>query len=99
MHARRAQPRYQDPRCYGPRRDPLCVHVRPCQYPAYLRAEIGQVSEVYREPEPGKDTDVRGCRDRWTWPGELAAACCPSGAGEEGGRRGMAATGGTPRAG
>ena len=48
-----------------PARDPRYDAVRDLpDVPGHLTAEIGHFFDIYKELEPGKDTDVRGWQDR-----------------------------------
>ena len=48
-----------------PARDPRYAATRDlADVPQYLAAEIGHFFDIYKELEPGKDTDVRGWQDR-----------------------------------
>jgi inorganic pyrophosphatase len=48
-----------------PATDPRHADVRDLgDVPQHLTAEIGHFFDIYKELEPGKDTDVRGWQDR-----------------------------------
>jgi inorganic pyrophosphatase len=48
-----------------PAGDPRYASVRDLgDVPRHLTAEIGHFFDIYKELEPGKDTDVRGWQDR-----------------------------------
>jgi inorganic pyrophosphatase len=50
-----------------PARDPRYANLQDLDdIPEYVTAEIGHFFDIYKELEPGKDTDVRGWQDRAT---------------------------------
>jgi inorganic pyrophosphatase len=58
-----------------PARDPRYADVQDLgDVPDYVLAEISHFFEVYKELEPGKDTDVRGWQDRAAAEQEIRAA-------------------------
>jgi len=58
-----------------PARDPRYEQLRDlADVPPHLLAEISHFFDVYKELEPGKDTDVRGWQDRGAAEREITAA-------------------------
>jgi inorganic pyrophosphatase len=58
-----------------PAHDPRYAHIRDLHdVPEHLRAEIAQFFDIYKQLEPGKDTDVRGWQDQAAAECEITAA-------------------------
>ncbi|GAA4491073.1 inorganic diphosphatase [Actinoallomurus oryzae] len=54
--------------------DPLDAMVWLEDVPDFVRAEIGHFFDIYKEIEPGKDSDIRGWQDREAAECEINAA-------------------------
>jgi inorganic pyrophosphatase len=58
-----------------PATDPRYADLRDLSdVPGHLRDEISHFFDIYKELEPGKDTDIRGWQDRATAEQEITAA-------------------------
>jgi inorganic pyrophosphatase len=58
-----------------PANDPRHAHLRDLHdVPEYVRAEIAHFFDIYKQLEPGKDSDVRGWQDRAAAEEEITAA-------------------------